>query len=275
MDSNNNQYGEEETLAALALMMLAAPKTASTEPEEQNNRPSDNASTEALDDSLRFVIDESLTADEDVENKPARIVKAEDEYLPAEEEDAEGVAAEGEEPMEPELLGILANDTTANMITRMTQIALKKNSQLNTSRVPEERTLRQRLERFINEEEVKGAKYHTSMKRFYASAANRSVEKQISRDKNNTASRLSRLRMNNAETNLRIAANELEDKNRAQRMKNAALLDYLRHLHVFLKLVPVNFQQCIPGILASYKFNTEKMKAQCEKFKEELTKKYQ
>lgn len=118
---------------------------------------------------------------------------------------------------------------------------------------PPKLTLRKRLERFINEDEVKNAKYHENMKREYSSAVDRPLSKQISREKNNAASRLSRLRVTNAQKNLAIEAENLDKILMAKRMKQAYLLNYLKSLHTLIGLREINFDCPARRVIRRYR----------------------
>lgn len=246
------QYTEEEAKAALTLLFLAGSLDASQlEPEgiprdHHIDTPSPSDTTDDL------IIDESVALEDQEEEDTLTLP------LPPAPAAEEGASEEENE----ELTGFLANYTMESLVGRMTRVALSSVDDDNDSSHREESSLRQRLEQFINEEEVHGSKYHASMKRVYASAVDRPVSQQINRDKNNTASRLSRIRLRNAEQNLRIEAQRLDEANMARRMKKAILLNYARSLHDTLQLRPMDFNRPVKEILMEYGVDWGKVKGQ-------------
>lgn len=259
MEANTKQYTEEEARAALTLLFLAGSlDSAELEPRIVGNSPTTtntgNDSPLSEDD---LIIDESeLLQDE------------EDDTLTPEDQPQPEEGEEDEPEENKDLYNFLATCNMDSLIGRMTKVALSTidfNNPEENSRFNEEGRLRQRLELFINEEEVQGTKYHASMKRFYASAADRSLSKQINRDKNNTASRLSRIRLRNAEQNLKVEAQKLDEANMARRMKKAVLLNYVQVLHKTLKLKPMDFNRPVKEILGDYGVDWEKVKRAADK----------
>lgn len=251
MEINNKRYTEEEKGAALALLFLSGslgPQELFKSPRNQEN-PSPSPS-DATDD---LIIDESeTTAKEDA-----------DETLTPETE-AEKEAALAKEKAREEQIRKMAESTTDSVIAQLVRLKMSRMERgavpATTPKTGEEHTLRQKLDRFINEEEVRSTKYHASMKRVYASAVNRPLEKQINRDKNNTASRLSRIRMRNAEQNLRIEAQKLEEANTAKMMKKAILVNYVMVLHEKLKLPPLDFNRPVKELMRFYGLDLERVK---------------
>lgn len=266
METINKKYTEEEARAALTLLFLAGsldPKDEDTRtttypsPTEPSTQSSGNESPVPSDTTDDLIIDESelLRTNEGAE-------KDEDETLTPEEEEN---GPEDAEEYNEELTSFLAENDMDSMIGRMTRVALSSidmngSAGTGTGRVAfEESNLRQKLERFINEAEVQGTKYHASMKRVYASAVDRPLDKQINRDKNNTASRLSRIRLRNAEQNLKIEAKKLDEANMAKRMKKAILLNYLQVLHNKLRLEKMDFNRSVKEILRDYGVDWERV----------------
>lgn len=196
---------------------------------------------------------------------------AQDADEAAAEEVIEGEGAEGEldeeeeelgvtEEPEEELIKMLREDTLEEMINRMATVAVTKH--LKNGHNYEDQSLRKRLEPFINEDEVNEAHSKPTMKRTYSSRSiDRSPETQLSREKNNNASRLSRIRLTNAEKNLRLAAVKIYKDNMEKRMRNGVLFSYLQVLHTKLKLAPIDFDQPMIDIVQScYELNWENIK---------------
>lgn len=263
MDQINKKYTEEEAKAALTLLCLAGSLDLKDEETWTTNLPSTGytgiESPVPSDTTDDLIIDESelLQTKEEEDETLTPDVEETTQDNPPEAEDAE--------ECNDELTTFLAENDLESMIGRMTRVALSS-IDLNSSAEGNgrgtfgENNLRQKLERFINEAEVQGTKYHASMKRVYASAVDRPLDKQINRDKNNTASRLSRIRLRNAEQNLKIEAQKLDQANMAKRMKKAILLNYLQMLHHKLRLGKMDFNRPVKEILRDYGVDWERVK---------------
>lgn len=254
MEKQTKQYTDDETSAALMLLFLAG--CPEDQPEKESSpdtipRIENNESPGPSDSTDDLIIDEST------------IIKEEEKTTEGEDETITPPPRKEDKPASPELVEFLATCTMDSLIGRMTNVALRK-VDTNSTKGHDESNLRQRLEEFINEEEVHGTKYHASMKRVYASAAERSANQQVSRDKNNTASRLSRIRLRNAEQNLKIEAHNLDEANTAGRMKKAVLLNYVHVLHEALKLKPMDFDRPVKEILMEYGTDWKKLKKTAE-----------
>lgn len=230
--------------------------------------------SEEEDEALLLKISERLGAYA-WEEKSGGDAQDADEAAAAAEEVIEGEGAEGEldeeeeeeeeelgftEEPEEELIKMLREDTLEEMINRMATVAVTKH--LKNGHNYEDQSLRKRLEPFINEDEVNEAHSKPTMKRTYSSRSiDRSPETQLSREKNNNASRLSRIRLTNAEKNLRLAAVKIYKDNMEKRMRNGVLFSYLQLLHTKLKLAPIDFDQPMIEIVQScYELNWENIK---------------
>lgn len=270
MDKQIKQYTKEEESAAFALLFLAG--SLSDQEFEASSGPSSissingehgNDSPTPSDTTADLTIEEGESTKKEEEDEDDTLTPSRPPTpLPT-------IAPEKED--NKELTEFLSSCNLESLIGRMTQVALttkRAKGDLSTGRINEETNLRRRLEKFINEEEVQGTKYHASMKRVYASAANRPLAKQINREKNNTASRLSRIRLRNAEQNLRVDAVKKDSENMAKRMKKAALLFYIQALHYKLKLPTTDFKRPAKELLMEYGVEWDKLK----KAKEELAK---
>lgn len=148
------------------------------------------------------------------------------------------------------------------VLQQLAKIAMQRvnlNDPQLSKKMADQNGLRKRLEEFINEDEVGDAKYHENMKRAYPEA-NRTPKGQLDREKNNEASRLCRVRLRNAEHNLKNDANALEEKMIAKRIHKALMLNYCKVLHKELKISPVNFNQPVEKVLLAFRINWQLIK---------------
>lgn len=164
----------------------------------------------------------------------------------------------------PEFRKVISKDTLETMIKRMTTVALYDHRNSSWDMNDEDNCVRERLEPFVDEHEVNDiyVEYHFAMKRIYPSAEDRDEGQQFNRVRNNTASRLSRIRYRNAAKNMRIETYSLCKENKAIRMQNAVLISYLECLHKKLKLDSMDFNRPVKQLINDINLNLDEINSQ-------------